>query len=145
MKEQWRQEMQQKMAGYKRPAPEVSWDELSKALAGNRRKAKEAQMWTRRIAAAVVAIVAVTAGYLAFDQQEDSIINNNKVEAVVKHEKTEPQQLQQKTGNIDTENAKPRLLAMTVRESSDEFQDVQSEESQKVSETDSQETPVVSQ
>jgi uncharacterized protein involved in tolerance to divalent cations len=145
MKEQWRQEMQQKMAGYKRPAPEVSWDELSKALAGNRRKAKEAQMWTRRIAAAVVAIVAVTAGYLAFDQQEDSIINNNKVEAVVKHEKTEPQQLQQKTRNIDTENAKPRLLAMTVRESSDEFQDVQSEESQKVSETDSQETPVVSQ
>ena len=102
-------------------------------------------MWTRRIAAAVVAIVAVTAGYLAFDQQEDSIINNNKVEAVVNHEKTEPQQLQQKTGNIDTENAKPRLLAMTVRESSDEFQDVQSEESQKVSETDSQETPVVSQ
>lgn len=144
MKEEWRQQMQQKMADYRRPAPEVSWDGLNKALAGNRREAKVAQMWTRRIAAAVVVMVAVTAGYLAFDQQDDANIYN-KVEALANHEKTEPQQLQQKTGNIDTESVKPRLLAMTVRGSSDESQDVQPDEPQKVSETDSQETPVISQ
>ena len=60
MKEQWIQQMQQKLAGYRQPAPEVSWDEIEKALANNRQKAKArmVQMWTRRIAAAVVVLVA---------------------------------------------------------------------------------------
>ena len=61
MKEQWIIEMQQKLAGYRQPAPEVSWDEIEKALAKNRQKAKAKmiQMWTRRIVAAVVVLVAV--------------------------------------------------------------------------------------
>lgn len=76
--------MQQKLADYKRPAPEVSWEELDKALAHNRHvsenKAKKVPMWTRRIAAAVVALVAVTGGYLAFHHAEAPV--DNKVEAV---------------------------------------------------------------
>lgn len=74
MKEQWIQQMQQKLAGYRQPAPEVSWDEIEKALAKNRQKAKAKmiQMWTRRIAAAVLVLVAVTTGYLAMDRQEKS-------------------------------------------------------------------------
>ena len=53
MKEQWKQQMRQKMADYKEPAPEVSWDEIEKALAANKQKAKTVAMWPRRIAAAV--------------------------------------------------------------------------------------------
>ena len=78
--------MQQKMADYKRPAPEVSWDELDKALACNKQKAIDRQaqfrneaktvpMWTRRIAAAVVALVVMTAGYLAFHQQDLPVLH----------------------------------------------------------------------
>ena len=80
MKEQWRQQMQQKMADYKQPAPEVSWDALDKALASNRHKAKTVPMWTRRIAAAVVALMVVTGGYLAFHHEDAPVIN--KEEAV---------------------------------------------------------------
>ena len=44
MKEQWRQQMQQKMADYQQPAPEVSWEMLDKALAANKPKAKALPM-----------------------------------------------------------------------------------------------------
>jgi hypothetical protein len=40
MKEQWRQHMQQKMADYRQPAPEVSWEKIDKALTSNKPKAK---------------------------------------------------------------------------------------------------------
>lgn len=92
MKEQWIQQMQQKLAGYRQPAPEVSWDEIEKALANNRQKAKArmVQLWTRRIAAAVVVLVAVTTGYLALNQQEETITANN-VETEVRGKKENPQ------------------------------------------------------
>ena len=86
MKEQWIQQMQEKLAGYRQPAPDVSWDEIEKALAQNRRKAraKMVQMWTRRIAAAAAMVLALVAiGYLAQDQQE-APANHDKVEAVVR-------------------------------------------------------------
>lgn len=63
--------MQQKMADYRQPAPEVSWEELDKALANNKPKAKTVPMWMRRIAAAVVALVVVTAGYLALNRNHE--------------------------------------------------------------------------
>ena len=97
MKEQWIQQMQQKLAGYRQPVPEVSWDEIEKALANNRQRAKArmVQMWTRRIAAAVVVLVAVTTGYLVLNQQEDTI-TANKVETEVRHEKVSPQPKEEK-------------------------------------------------
>ena len=75
MKEQWIIEMQQKLAGYRQPAPEVSWDVIEEALARNRQraKAKMVQMWTSRIAAAVLVLVVATMGYRALDQQEAAI------------------------------------------------------------------------
>ena len=89
MKEQWIQQMQQKLAGYRQPAPEVSWDEIEKALANNRQKAKAkmVQIWTRRIAAAVVVLVAVTTGYMAMDR----------------HEKPSPQQKKEKIGTKESD------------------------------------------
>ena len=65
--------MQQKLADYQQPAPEVSWDMLDKALASNKPKAKVIPMWTRRLAAAVVVgVVVVSAGYLILRQQDEN-------------------------------------------------------------------------
>jgi hypothetical protein len=84
MKEQWRQQMQQKMADYQQPAPEVSWDQLDKALAANKPKAKVVPMWMHRLAAAVVVgIVVVSAGYLVLRQQDEDTM------AIVSQQKTD--------------------------------------------------------
>jgi hypothetical protein len=83
MKEQWRQQMQQKMADYQQPAPEVSWEMLDKALATNKPKAKVVPMWMHRLAAAVVVgIVVVSAGYLVLRQQDEDTM------AIVSQQKT---------------------------------------------------------
>ena len=54
MKEEWIEQLRQKMADYQEPAPEVSWEEIEKAVAANRQKAKRIAIWPRRIAAAVL-------------------------------------------------------------------------------------------
>lgn len=135
MKEQWRQQMQQKMADYKRPAPEVSWDELDKALACNKQKAIDRQaqfrneaktvpMWTRRIAAAVVALVVMTAGYLAFHQQEPpkqtAVAVSKKAETIVTHKTAEPQQANEEPATLIADNTKPHLLAYSQEKASQE-------------------------
>ena len=51
MKEETRKEIRQKMADYRQPAPEVSWDVLEKALAGNK-PARKVALWPKRVAAA---------------------------------------------------------------------------------------------
>ncbi len=73
MKEQWKQQMRQKMADYREPAPEVSWDEIEKALAANKQKAKTVTMWPRRIAAAVVVLVTAGAGYYLLNREQPEI------------------------------------------------------------------------
>ena len=64
--------MQQKMADYRQPAPEVSWDALDKALAANKTKGRTVLVWTRRIAAAVAILLVSTVGYLALDHGDGS-------------------------------------------------------------------------
>ena len=73
MKEQWRQQMQEKLADYRKSAPEVSWEKIDKALASNKPKAKAVLMWMRRIAAAVAVLVVATAGYLALDRNHEEL------------------------------------------------------------------------
>jgi len=82
MKEQWRQQMQQKMADYQQPAPEVSWDQLDKVLAANKPKAKTLPMWTRWLAAAVmVGAIVIPTTYLVFRQQQEvSVVSQNMTE-----------------------------------------------------------------
>ena len=62
MNEQWIHEMRQKMAGYRRPAPEVSWDEIDRAVAANRAH-KARLLWLRRMAAAAVVLLIADVGY----------------------------------------------------------------------------------
>lgn len=104
--------MQQKLADYQQPAPEVSWDALDKALANNRRKAKTIPMWTRRIAAAVVALVAVTGGYLAFHHDEVPVISNEEaVSSLSAKASEEPKTFEEpKTAEPQQTNMKPATL-----------------------------------
>ena len=76
--------MQQKMADYQQPAPEVSWEMLDKALAANKPKAKALPMWTRWLAAAVVVgVIVVSTGYLVLRQQDEDTM------AIVSQQKTD--------------------------------------------------------
>ena len=65
--EQWIEQMRQKMADYKRPAPEVSWDELDRALAAGKVR-KTRLLWLRRMAAAVAVLLIAGVGYWGFLQ-----------------------------------------------------------------------------
>lgn len=113
MKEQWRQQMQQKMADYQQPAPEVSWDQLDKALAANKPKAKALPMWTRWLAAAVVVgVIVVSTGLLVLRQQDEdtmAIVNKQMPEVVPTRELTQTEETIQ---TVAESNAQPqRLLA----------------------------------
>ena len=96
MKEQWKQQMRQKMADYKEPAPEVSWDEIDKAVASHKQKAKTVPMWPRRIAAAVLVLVTAGAGYYLLNREQPEIIEETAetrlMEGTIKHEPIIPHQ-----------------------------------------------------
>ena len=63
MKEQWRKQLQEKMADYQESDIEVSWAEIEKTLAKNRQQAKVVPLWIRRVAAAVAVILVTGVGY----------------------------------------------------------------------------------
>ena len=105
--------MQQKMADYQQPAPEVSWDQLDKALAANKPKAKVVPMWTRWLAAAVVVgVIVVSTGLLVLRQQDEdtmAIVNKQMPEVVPTRELTQTEETIQ---TVAESNAQPqRLLA----------------------------------
>ena len=77
--------MQQKMADYRQPAPEVSWDALDKALVANKTKGRAVLMWTRRIAAAVAILLISTVGYLVLDHGDGSHDPISKINGVTEN------------------------------------------------------------
>lgn len=70
MNEEWAKQIRQKMAGYKKPAPDVSWDELEKALAAGKAK-KSRQLWLRRVAAVAALLLVAGVGYRSLLYDED--------------------------------------------------------------------------
>ena len=67
MNEQWRQQLRDKMEGYQRPAPEVSWEKIDQALDAR----KPRRLWLWRIAAAVAVVLMITGvGYWVSQQGE---------------------------------------------------------------------------
>lgn len=58
--------MEQKLAEYREPAPTVSWDKLNQALEHGTRHRRIVTLWSRRIAAAAVVLLATVGGYWAF-------------------------------------------------------------------------------
>ena len=62
MNDQWIQNMRKKMAGYQRPAPEVSWEEIDRALTANDSR-KSRPLWLRSMAAAAAVLLVAGVGY----------------------------------------------------------------------------------
>lgn len=69
MKEQWKKQMQQKMADYQEFDIEPSWAELEQILAA-KQKARVIPLWGKRAAAAVVIFLLVGAGYWILNYQK---------------------------------------------------------------------------
>ena len=86
MTENWKQQLQQKMDSLEKPAPELSWSELDKALKARAanpqaRKATIVPLWTKRIAtAAAVALIAIGGTRLLFVSEEGNSIDSNTQE-----------------------------------------------------------------
>ena len=86
MTENWKQQLQQKMDSLEKPAPELSWSELDKALKARAanpqaRKATIVPLWTKRIAtAAAVALIAIAGTRLLFISEEGNSIDSNTQE-----------------------------------------------------------------
>ena len=87
MTENWKQQLQQKMDSLEKPAPELSWSELDKALKAratnaHARKATIVPLWTRRIAsAAAVALIAIAGARLLFVSEEGNRIDSEVQES----------------------------------------------------------------
>jgi hypothetical protein len=69
MNEQWRQQLREKMADYRRPAPEVSWNEIDKVL--DARKARKTRLLWQSMAAAAVLLLIASVGYWSFRHDEE--------------------------------------------------------------------------
>lgn len=63
--------MHQKMAGYRKPAPEVEWGVLEQALAARRQRGRVVALWSRRVAAAAAVLLLAGVGYWAIFQQPE--------------------------------------------------------------------------
>lgn len=81
MKEETRKEFKKKMADYRQPAPEVSWDVLEKALAQNR-KAGTVPLWPKRIAAAAAVLLVVGLGWQALRLADKSALSPETLEEI---------------------------------------------------------------
>ena len=75
MKEEWRKQMQRKMADYEESDINLSWSEIDKALEANRQKAKASTkvktlpLWSRRFAAAAVILLLAGVGFWTLQHQ----------------------------------------------------------------------------
>lgn len=87
MEEQWIEELRQKLADFEQPAPEVSWEEIEKAVAAHNRQAKKVAMWPRRIAAAILVVVTGGVGYYLLNRQEPDVVQ--QMESVVSEQSGE--------------------------------------------------------
>ena len=81
MKEETRKEFKKKMADYRQPAPEVSWDVLEKALAQNR-KAGTVPLWPKRIAAAAAVLLVVGLGWQALRLADKTALSPEALEEI---------------------------------------------------------------
>ena len=77
MTEDWKKQMQQKMADYRESDIDVSWEEIEQALEANRKQALDANkkqarvvpLWTKRVAAAAVILLIAGGGYWMLQEQ----------------------------------------------------------------------------
>ena len=84
MKEEWRKQMQRKMADYEESDINLSWSEIDKALEANRQKAmasakgKTLPLWFHRFAAAAVIILLAGVGFWTLQHQTPKDVSLTK-------------------------------------------------------------------
>lgn len=91
MKEEWRKQLQQKMADYEESDIDLSWDEIDKALEANRQKALEADrqeaktipLWLRRIAATAAILLLTGVGYWTLQRQKPEAVETDSRQTVM--------------------------------------------------------------
>lgn len=115
MNEQWIKQMQDKMADYKQPAPEVSWDAIDKAMAASRsHKMIPFRYWMRGIAAAVVLLLITGISIRIMNRQEETPVqqtapvNNGQITTAGE------EQLQPQLTDSPTEEPQPTYMAETT-------------------------------
>ena len=106
--------MQQKLADYRRPAPELSWDEIDKVLEARQSR----PLWVRCLAVAAVLLLIAGAGYLAFHQKEAA---PEQPPVTVAHHPQQPEQqtkalVQQTVAEVSSE--RPRKATSRMMEPS---------------------------
>ena len=82
MKEETRKEFKKKMADYRQPAPEVSWDVLEKALAQNRKAPNVVALWTKRVAAAAAVLLVAGLGWQALRLADKTALSPEALEEI---------------------------------------------------------------
>ena len=126
MKEQTRKEMQRKMAEYEMSAPEVSWAEIEQAVGTGGGQATILPIWRKRIAAAIVLLMVVGAGFWMQQhrQEADESQQTKQVSTASKTTETPQQAISVKPTNEPTTYAlaTPRIrpTALPVQTESDE-------------------------
>ena len=115
MNEQWIKQMQQKMADYKQPAPEVSWDAVDNAMAAKKpHKVIPFRYWMRGIAAAVVLLLITGISIRIMNHQEETPVqqtapvNNGQITTAG------DEQLQPQLTDSPTEEPQPSYMAETI-------------------------------
>lgn len=85
MKEQWRKDMRQKLADYQKPAPVLSWADIEQVAAVQRSGAVMTPLKRKWVAVAAAVILAVGGFYLAF-QQKEGMMGQQERQIVIVHE-----------------------------------------------------------
>ena len=107
MSEQWIQQLREKMADYRRPAPEVSWEEIDRILEARQRKPVGTMLWLRRMAAAAAVLLIAGAGYWVLRQD-----NTVPERPIARQQKPMERQDESRTAIVDTvdEKTMPDIL-----------------------------------
>ena len=115
MNEQWIKQMQDKMADYKQPAPEVSWNAIDNAMAAKKpHKVIPFRYWMRGIAAAVVLLLITGISIRIMNRQEETPVqqtapaNNGQITTAGE------EQLQPQLTDSPTEEPQPTYMAETT-------------------------------
>lgn len=123
MNEEWIKEMQQKMAGYEHPAPELPWDKVDRVLSANKSR-RARQLWLKRMAAAAVLLLIAGVGYWGFlheeTQQSPSITASVEKQSLDAYDEQPERQADMApvTSDVILKKAKPQhaLVAMSEPE-----------------------------
>lgn len=119
MNEQWTEQMRQKMADYRRPAPEVSWEKIDRVLTAR----KPRLLWLRRVAAAAVVLLIAGVGWWWLESPPQPSLQATHSSSPYRQHTTaltigrEPRQGEQEGGSTPQkdETTMPRAVAHSLK------------------------------